>query len=359
MIGQWRSKTGLPWASLFLILFITFFASPCNAALRVGSSNTLLRGELDAYPAWSPDGRFIAFTSDRVEEGDIWILDLATRNLSRITSGPWRDGPPHWSPDSKRIVFDSARTGNRSIWAIDRDGKSLVQLTDNSSEDRNPAWSPDGGKIVFQSNRGWIGDEKFINLWMIDSDGTNLTRLTNRRCNDQSPAWNPDAKLVVFAARCEGEEPGADLWLMDLGRNESRKLTQTKELAEAFPRWSPDGKRILISDLYPLPHPPSLYVMDADGTNLTLLTSRVNGADWSPDGTRIVLSYDPPERGYELLIALLEEGGDPTGPVSSSSSPGWSPLETKALAYLVLIPAIALAYSGVRIAWKKSKKRRG
>src|SRR5687768_3944167 len=103
----------------------------------------------NANPAWSPDGRRIAFNSDRLGIGeadhDLWVVNADGSNMRRLTLAPPIDTDPSWSPDGRRIVFESDRAGNIEIWSLDAGGSSEpTRLTTSAGEDADPAWSPDG-----------------------------------------------------------------------------------------------------------------------------------------------------------------------------------------------------------------------
>ena len=97
----------------------------------------------DWYPSWSPDGKRIAFSSDR--QGDfgsfeIYVMDTDGGNQRRLTNDPQYDGSPSWSPDGKRIIFVSERDGNYEIYVMDADGDNQRNLTKHGGEDFSPAW---------------------------------------------------------------------------------------------------------------------------------------------------------------------------------------------------------------------------
>ena len=97
----------------------------------------------DQDPSWSPDGKRIAFASDR--KGDfanfeIYVIDTNGGNQHRLTENRHTDSSPSWSPDGERIVFTSQRDGNREIYVMDADGGNQQNLTNNPSDDRYPSW---------------------------------------------------------------------------------------------------------------------------------------------------------------------------------------------------------------------------
>ena len=123
-------------------------------------------GILFSPPTWSPDGKKIAFASDRTGNADIWILDLSMTDsdrfpsaaLRQLTHDPAVDTQPSWSPDGRFIAFTSARSGHDEIWVTEvpqdpSQKPALQQLTRHSASNHYPRWSPDGKRIAFTSTR--------------------------------------------------------------------------------------------------------------------------------------------------------------------------------------------------------------
>jgi TolB protein len=155
----------------------------------------------DWSPAWSPDGRRIAFARffDGQPFTDLAIINVDGSGLQRLTtaSGEY----PTWSPDGARIAFATARDGNYEIYVMPADGADQTRLTNNPAYDMSPAWSPDGARIAFDTQRdGYppaevgIGPEFEIHL--MNADGSGDTRLTNNAQEDRFPDWGSNDKLV-------------------------------------------------------------------------------------------------------------------------------------------------------------------
>ena len=158
----------------------------------------------DRHPTWSPDGKQIAFISNRDggKASAIYVMDTVGNNLRRLTNDvkfTWIDSPD-WSPDGKQIVFTSmvinkdAKKKSSEIYVINVDGKNPRQVAKNPklTWTESPKWSPDGRQIIFSSGR--TGNYE---VYMMDSNGENLRNLTNHPAPDYQPSWFTPSTLSV------------------------------------------------------------------------------------------------------------------------------------------------------------------
>ncbi|NLF11958.1 MAG: hypothetical protein GX597_09380 [Anaerolineaceae bacterium] len=210
----------------------------------------------DLAPAWAPDGRHIAFVSLRdtisgkwgLENSSIYgmVFDPATAaagEVWRITDGEGSDGWPTWSPDGRRIAFHSDRSGNWDIWVVNADGSGLVQLTTSPENDRYPNWGP-GGKIAFTSNRGgnediWVLDVEAALSQGDDSSAVNLTRAAKR---DRYAIWSPDGRQLTFNTNRDGN---FEVYVMNADGSRPRNLSNSPKSTEGLADWAPDGRRLV------------------------------------------------------------------------------------------------------------------
>ena len=144
-------------------------------------------------PAVSPDGKKIAFASDRGGDYDIYVMkakpESATNRPVKLTRNTVLDWNPDWSPNGTKLVFESAKGGgDREIAVINADGRGLKYLTNNTAADIDPVWSPDGKRIAFERNPGASRD-----IWRMRADGTNLYNITDDGGVriDANPSWQP------------------------------------------------------------------------------------------------------------------------------------------------------------------------
>ena len=198
----------------------------------------------------------IAFVSKRDGNYEIYVMGTDGGNPRRLTNNPSDDWSPSWSPDGKRIAFVSDRDGHvhpirgrvaAEIYVMDADGGNQQRLTNNPSDDWSPSWSPDGKRIVFESDRDNDRNHN-IEIYVMDADGGNLQRLTNNLTEDEDPAWSPDGERIAFSARREGHvvhnlDITYEIYVMDTDGGNQQRLTENRN-NDWHPVWSPDGKRI-------------------------------------------------------------------------------------------------------------------
>jgi len=250
----------------------------------------------DSTPRWSPDGRWIAFLSDRDgRPAQLYLLPVAGGEPSRLTSLPGGAGAAVWAPDGSRIAFcarvaEDAPPADREArdrWAqrprvVTRaqyktdgagytfdsvshvfvavvDDGSVSQRTVVDAEHLTPAWSPDGRHLAFARARTGTTDYSLFDLWVMDADGHNARHLSDAVGRVVAPSWSPDGRLIAFYGHDE-QDPGLGdamvrVWVVPAAGGPARAITATHHRAVALarppeattpPRWSPDGRTVTV-----------------------------------------------------------------------------------------------------------------
>lgn len=227
----------------------------------------------DYMPAWSPDGKKIAYTSYKNLNAGLYLLDLEAGKVSPVSTRG-TNYSPCFSPDGKKLAFCSTMDGNTEIYVAAADGKNIKRLTFNEAIDSSPSWSPTNREIAFVSDRSGLGQPQ---VYIMDAEGSNVRRVSFGGTYHDAPAWSPTGDRIVYVSRVENI---FDLYVLNLRNNQIVKLTESNARNES-PSWSSDGRHIVFtSNLGGLLQ---LYAIDYDGANLRRLTSQGNNKlpDWS------------------------------------------------------------------------------
>ena len=148
---------------------------------------------LDRQPAYSPDGRFVVFSSTRTGNLDLWLLDRKARALRQLTDDGSQDWDPGFSADGQRVLFSSSRGGNLEIWSIDLDGSNARQLSADGVDAENPTMTPDGRWLVYSS-----GNPDHLGLFRMRPDGSEAARITTGF--HATPEVSPDGRWALFVS---------------------------------------------------------------------------------------------------------------------------------------------------------------
>jgi TolB protein len=154
----------------------------------------------------------------------------------QLTTDPADDFLPAWSPDGKEIAFYSFRTGNRDLYVMSADGRSLRQLTNHPAQDRYPDWSPDGEKVVFYFDRS--GRQE---VYTISKERGELEGETPRQVSTEGgryPKWSPDGRRIAFHTPLRGLSVAA------VEGEDTRLLVPHATISRFFPAWSRDSRTI-------------------------------------------------------------------------------------------------------------------
>jgi TolB protein len=180
---------------------------------------------------FAPDGKRLAVVLTRPGlSSDIYSVAPDGRKLKQLTAGAAIEVSPSWSPDGRSLAFVSDRSGSPQIYVMDADGSNQRRLTFQGSYNTNPAWSPDGKWIAYESRVGGQFD-----IWLIDPEGVvNVPIITHPR-SDESPTWAPNGRKLAFSSRRRGR---ADIYVVDVSGENVRRVTQGAGDNTA-PAWGP------------------------------------------------------------------------------------------------------------------------
>ncbi len=298
--------------------------------------------------------------------GDIWTMDESSQHIHRLTAHRGRDMTPRFSPDGQWIAFSSDREGNLDVWVVPAIGGSPKQLTFHSSDDSVLGWSPDGKQVLFYSSRG---DDFLGTLYVVPLDGGGETKagtdfgmygcfspdgtklavnrkgqsywrkgyrgsyqtdvtvvdlkektfkdVTNHNGMDTWPMWSSDGAIYFVSDRDEAAQP--NLWKVPQDGGEAVRVTNFKDGDVRFPAMSGDGKTIVFERDYRLwkldlgkGEPAAIpLVINAEPqdtlTEYRRISSEVDDYDVAPSGRAVIASVHG-----ELFLVPTGEDGDLT-----------------------------------------------
>jgi TolB protein len=278
-----------------------------------------LAAAADAGPSASAPAGVIAFvredpTRSDVNAGvDLWTVGTDGHGARTIVGTSGWDEAPAWSPDGRTIAFEKASyeagehgegPGTIDVWTVRADGRGRRNVTRDGSAS-SPAWSPDGGTLAFGRGNG---------IFIVRRDGSRKRHLA-RRADPTTPAWSPDGRRIAFTT------PG-EVWLVGRDGAGERRLARGA-FSDTRAVWSPDGRSIAYGGSSGGVH--GIFVVSPAGGRPRLLSRRDEEAVWSPDGRRIALVRSGTAREAGLFLAASDGRGRRRLTRGLDSNPSWSP----------------------------------
>lgn len=212
--------------------------------------------------------------------GSLWIMDANGGRATALTGEGSEDSMPRFSPDGKWIAFFSNRKGNHDLFLIGADGQNLRQLTFSPEPEHFMAWAPDGRSLLYSADRNNIR-----NLYRLNLDGSGAQQITNHNFNTDDPSVSPDGRWIAYDAWAKGN---ADIYVA-AANGQGARLVYGTLAQEESPRWSPDGKLLVFTRTTQTgtANTRQVVVTDLQGSGEVIIGDGHDGS-FTPDGKEII-----------------------------------------------------------------------
>ena len=296
-------------------------------------------GESNDEPTFSPDGKWLAFTSARDKNEEIYSINIDTQQIIRLTNHPDRDYQPDWSPDGESIAFVSRRDGNPEIYTMTANGEQLTNLTKSKRIEMMPDWSPDGAQIAFKQE---TLDGRY-EIHVIDKNGKNQVKVADVPFANGFPTWSPQGDKIAFVNLPEKGVETTRIYTIDVNGKNQRLLFEDRDGSIGKIRWSPDGTQISFGDsLHRTQHHngPRIGLLDFKTREVRTIEVSVSfprNVAWSSVDQKVVFSAFPPPSETRHGVFIIDRDGNPLRtilmdtPPSTTDGLAWSPDGNKIL----------------------------
>src|SRR5438132_1774981 len=288
---------------------------PFTLGTPIIGSKRGVRGYLNLGPAYSPDGRYIAFLSTRdVFDIDLFLADAQTGQVIRRLASATRnqhfeslrfiDSAGAWSPDSKKLAFVVFEKGDNYLGIVDVDSRGVQDIrVPGIDAINNIAWSPDGRTIALSGQQSGSSD-----LFLFDLDTKQVRRLTNDRYADMQPAFSPDGKTLAFVSdRGQGDLQelqflGMNVGTVDLSTGAIHMLPLFRRAKNIDPKFAPDSQSLyFVSNAEGVPDVYRYYFSDSHIARVTHVQTGVSGI------TEMSPALSVSQRTGEIAFSLYED----------------------------------------------------
>ena len=229
--------------------------------------------DITLFPAWSSDGKWMAYTSYKNKKPELFIRHI-TENRGTIVSENGINSTPEWVPGKFELAATLSFSGDPEIYLLTGNGKIIKRLTNSRGVDSSPSFSPDGSQMAFVSERS--GNPQ---IYVMNVGSGDARRLTFHGKYNTQPSWSPTGDKIAFTSM---EKGGTDIFVIQPNGSGLMQLTRGSGNNEA-PSWSPDGSLIAFSSTRE--GASKIYIMTAMGTDQRRLLSipgQQTNPKWSP-----------------------------------------------------------------------------
>lgn len=224
-------------------------------------------------PAWSPDGKKLAYVSFETKKPVIYVQELESRRRVPVANYKGNNSAPAWSPDGKKLAIALSREALTQIYLINADGSDIKRLTNSNGIDTEPSFAPDGQTIYFTSDRS-----RSPQIYRMAVDGSGVQRVTYRSDYSISPSVSPDGRMLAYIS---GRGRGYQLYLHDLTTGTDKALSTASH--DESPSFAPNNLYIVYSSN--VGGRGALTVVSTDGSTrytLSTKTSNIREPAWGP-----------------------------------------------------------------------------
>lgn len=261
-----------------------------------------------SYPSWSPDGSMLVVQSNRMDDdSEIYLMSDSGVGIQRLTNNPGLDEYPAFSPNGKKIAFVSQKDDNQEVYLMDLNGNNQENLSRHPQKDIHPQFSPDGKSIIFNSNRAGNFD-----IYLMTLSNRQTTQLTSSPNDETYAHWSPDGKQIVYVKWLEEQgKANGELFIYDLNDRSEVRLTNNPAF-DGWPSWADDGKKVIFASNRHNRKDFQIYTIDSDGSNVVKLTSgeEENATFTKPvyarDGSSRVACTRTKEGNVEVFVFTIE-----------------------------------------------------